>query len=105
MSTANSTECDYCGEDFDNVGARLAHQKHKCPERPKKEQKNDSNSQNGVNDTGTEFNGEEYPFYAGEVEELTVIDLDEPKALCSNCGEAVRPGTNCEACGEELEWP
>lgn len=103
IDTYMAHECEYCGESQKNQQGRAAHERF-CDENPTNKESSDENntskSENAKN-VKIEIDSE---FYAGKAGQLDVEDRNQPESECSECSNPVKPGTNCKACGAELDW-
>lgn len=100
-------ECDDCDFSTDNVGKYSAHRRWE----------HENTGENRTNGKGNPQKHDKTPSkpsmdeievdnsdFMGVLSIPDVKDYKTPKARCSNCGNPVKPGTNCQDCGAELNW-
>jgi len=96
-------ECSYCGDSFKNQQGRAAHERF-CDDNPdNQEDSGEDNTKDSSKITET-IKEPDSEFYALKGGKLEIEDLDEPESVCPECGSSVKPGINCQSCGEELNW-
>lgn len=99
-------ECEYCDETFTSPGEKAAHHRweheisHNDDENTdesENETKNYENLKERLKDIDSEF-------LSDKIHTMEVEAEDKGHYVCGECGEGVRPGQNCQSCGEELDW-
>lgn len=96
-------ECDYCGESQKSPQGRAAHMRF-CNENPENKKKSKEENASNTNQTSETFEDIDSRTFKGELGDLEVKDFDQPRSICPNCSARVKPGTNCQECGHELDW-